>query len=374
MTDDTGLVQHAIHSVPDRSHGYCVDDNARALLLASALTALDLPGSPRISDRLTATYAAFVQHAFNRDTGRFRNFMSFDRRWLEPEGSEDSHGRTLWALGVTTRDDPTSARRDWAAALFAEALPVVEGFGSPRAWAFTLLGLTPYCESRPGDVAAAQLRLHLADRLIALLHQVETPDWVWFEEGLAYDNARICEALIGCGRATGRPDYVEAGLRTLGWLMQRQTGERGLFRPVGSEGFGDIRQAPRRFDQQPVEAAATIAACLEGWRATGSGNWQTGAARAFSWFLGKNDLGVTLVDTATGACRDGLHPDRANENRGAESVVSYLLGLVDMRQFERITATRTDTLAPRQRPHPQPLRGRIVPGDVPKPAGILSAS
>ena len=185
--------------------------------------------------------------------------------------------------------------------------------------------------------------------------------------------SKPCEALLACGRAAEVPAYVEAGLRTLGWLMQRQTAERGMFRPVGSEGFADVRQLPRRFDQQPVEAAATIAACLEAARATGSTHWQTIAARAFGWFLGKNDLGVALVDTTTGACRDGLHPDRANENRGAESVISYLLGLADMRQFERLTATRTDMLATRQRPHLQP-RGRIVPGDIPEPAGILSAS
>ena len=200
MTDDTGLFQHAIHSVPDRAHGYCVDDNARGLLLSTVLTRL---GDTPVPERMTSCFAAFVQHAWNADTSRFRNFMSFDRRWLEPQGSEDSHGRTLWALGAAARFDSSGPRRRWAAALFAQALPVVESFGSPRAWVFTLLGLDDYCEAMPADDLAARVRTTLAERLLALIKQVETPDWVWFEEGLAYDNARFCEAMLRTGTATG---------------------------------------------------------------------------------------------------------------------------------------------------------------------------
>jgi glycosyltransferase involved in cell wall biosynthesis len=376
MTDDTGLYQHAIHSVPDRTHGYCVDDNARGLLLASAL---NLNQPPRLPEAMTATYASFVQHAFNRDTGRFRNFMSFDRRWLEAQGSEDSHGRTLWALGMAARDDFSTARRNWAVELFAAALPVVEGFASPRAWAFTLLGLNGYCQARPDDDFATQLRLRLASRLVELLRQVETPGWVWFEEGLSYDNARLCEALILTGRATGLTGYVEAGLRTLAWLMQQQTSPSGLFRPVGTAGFTDVRLPPKRFDQQPVEAAATIAACFAAWSLTGSALWQTAASRAFFWFLGRNDLGLPLIDAESGACRDGLHPDRVNENRGGESVVSYLLSLSDMQRFERAGTTQPQTLAlsgaarDTHRLSHQQFRGRLVASDISKPSGTLPA-
>ena len=163
MTDDTGLFQHAVHSVPDRGHGYCVDDNARGLLLAMSLKTL---GEEQLPESMILAFAAFVQHAFNPDSKRFRNFMSFDRRWLEPQGSEDSHGRTLWSLGAVARHDTCAARRRWAAALFAEALPVVEGFGSPRAWVFTLLGLDPYCVAMPADNLAADMRTGLADRLL----------------------------------------------------------------------------------------------------------------------------------------------------------------------------------------------------------------
>ena len=337
MCDDTGLFQHAVHSVPDRSHGYCIDDNARALLVACAL---NTPHDPRLPEPLTARLAAFVQHAWNPDTKRFRNFMSFDRRWLEASGSEDSHGRTLWALGECARSDASPSRRRWATDLFAKALPTVEGFGSPRAWAFALLGLDGYCAVVPEDTLAERVRHDLAERLMAILAAVETRDWVWFEEGLAYDNARLSQALIVTGMATGSLGFVDAGLRTLHWLMALQTTPAGVFRPVGSDSFGDKRTAPRPFDQQPLEAAAAISACLAAWRADDDAEWKADAARAFAWFLGDNDLSLSLVDPDTGSCRDGLHPDRLNENRGGESVVSYLLGLSEIRRATRLSDGR----------------------------------
>ena len=374
MCDDTGLLQHAVNSVPDRAHGYCVDDNARALLLACALNGgreEPLPGA------VTARLAAFVQHAWNPDTGRFRNFMSYERRWLEASGSEDSHGRTLWALGECARGDADPARRRWAAALFAEALPSVVGFTSPRAWAFTLLGLDAYCGQTRDDAAAERVRLVLAERLVAILSIVENPDWTWFEEGLAYDNARLPQALLATGLSRNNPVYIQAGLRSLRWLMRVQTSPAQHFRPVGSEGFGDERTTPRPFDQQPIEAAASISACLAAWRATGDALWTAEAARAFAWFLGANDLATPLADVETGACRDGLHPDRANDNRGAESTLSYLLGLAEMRQLE---ASRRLGTAPSQAAVTTPIpyltpnsRGRLVAIPLPEPAGALFA-
>ena len=339
MCDDTGLLQHAVHSVPDRSHGYCVDDNARALLVSCALSSL---GDPSLSDALTTRLAAFIQDAWNPDNGRFRNFMSFDRRWLEDIGSEDSHGRTVWALGECARSDVKASRRRWAASLFLKALPAAERFHSPRAWAFTLLGLHAYCETAPADAEAYELRHTFANRLMALLSSVETPDWVWFEEGLAYDNARLPQALIETGFATEMPAYIAAGLRSLRWLMRQQSSKDGIFRPIGSQSFGGKRAPPRAFDQQPLEATATISACLAAWRADGNPIWKADAGRAFAWFLGSNDLSTPLIDLETGSCLDGLHPDRPNENRGGESVVSYLLSLAEIRQIARGAATRTN--------------------------------
>jgi glycosyltransferase involved in cell wall biosynthesis len=331
MCDDTGLFQHALYSVPDRSHGYCIDDNARALLVACLLNA---PGEQRLPEALTGRFAAFVQHAWNADAGRFRNFMSFDRTWLEDIGSEDSHGRTLWALGECARSDVSPSRRRWAAALFAEAAPKAESFQSPRAWAFTLLGLDA-CAEVGAEHYMLDLRHRLAGRLMSLLAAVETEEWVWFEEELAYDNARLSQALIVTGMSTSTPAYVDAGLRTLRWLMRLQTSEGDFFRPVGSQSFGHKRGQPHSFDQQPVEATAAISACLAAWRADGDPRWKADARRAFAWFHGSNDLSASLVDLETGSCADGLHPDRANENRGGESVVSYLLSLAEIRQLAR---------------------------------------
>jgi glycosyltransferase involved in cell wall biosynthesis len=342
MCDDTGLLQHAVHSVPDRLHGYCVDDNARALLLACALNE---PGEEPLAELLTSRFAAFVQHAWNPDIGRFRNFMGFDRTWLEEQGSEDSHGRTLWALGECARRDASLSRRRWAVALFAQALPVVKTFRSPRAAAFTLLGLDAYCAVVPDDRRAHEIRRILADRLMLGLTSVETPDWLWFEESLAYDNARLPQALIVTGMATRTPGYVDAGLRSLRWLMSLQTASTGHFRPVGTASFGEHRTLPGAFDQQPVEATATIAACLSALRADDDPQWETAATGAFSWFLGSNDLSVSLVDADTGSCRDGLHPDRANENRGGESVVCYLLGLAEIRQLARVSVNPPNPVA-----------------------------
>jgi hypothetical protein len=342
MCDDTGLFQHAVHSVPDRGHGYCVDDNARALLLACALNE---PGERPISDVLTARFAAFVQHAWNPDTGRFRNFMGFNRTWLEDSGSEDSHGRTLWALGECARNDASPSRRRWARTLFAQALPAAESFRSPRASAFTLLGLDAYCAVVPDDRHAREIRRVLAERLLSGLVSVETPEWQWFEEGLAYDNARLPQALIVTGMATHTPVYVDAGLRSLRWLMAQQTTSTGHFRPVGTAGFGELRKPPQAFDQQPLEATATIAACLAAWRADDDAEWKTIATRAFSSFLGGNDLSVALADPETGSCRDGLHSDRANENCGGESVVSYLLALAEIRQLARVNVNPTNPAA-----------------------------
>ena len=342
MCDDTGLFQHAVHSVPDRSHGYCVDDNARALLLACALNE---PGEEPLAEVLTARFAAFVQHAWNPDTGRFRNFMGFNRTWLEDKGSEDSHGRTLWALGECARRDASLPRRRWATALFAQALPTAKAFRSPRASAFTLLGLDAYCAVVPDDRHAGETRRTLAERLMSSLASVETPGWQWFEEGLAYDNARLSQALIVTGMATRTPGYVEAGLRSLRWLMTLQTTSTGHFRPVGTASFGERLKPPLAFDQQPVEATATIAACLSAWRADDDAEWKTIATKVFAWFLGSNDLSVALVDPETGSCRDGLHPDRANENRGGESVVCYLLSLAEIRQLARVSVNPANPVA-----------------------------
>jgi hypothetical protein len=377
LCDSTGMIQHAVHCVPDCTHGYCVDDNARALLFSSALTN---SGEAQLSGTIVGRFAAFIQHAWNPDTRRFRNFMSYDRRWLEEQGSEDSHGRTLWALAECARKDTDPSRRRWAAALFKTALPAVEGFRSPRAWAFALLGLDAFSTQVGGDLVANRIRGILAENLMAELSAVETKDWVWFEDVLAYDNARLSQALIQTGVTTETPAYVEAGLRSLRWLMSLQSTSSGYFRPVGTKSFGRLRQKPEAFDQQPVEASAAISACLAAWQVDGGAEWPAGAMRAFSWFLGENDLHLTLIDSDSGSCSDGLHPDRVNENKGAESTLSYLLGLVEIRQLKRnaaigrpkpsskLVASAVRSIAPRTTPG-----GLFVPIPIFEPTEFVFA-
>jgi glycosyltransferase involved in cell wall biosynthesis len=376
LCDSTGILQHAIHSVPDRNHGYCVDDNARALLFASALPD---SGEAPLPDEVTTCFAAFIQHAWNPGNGRFRNFMSYEREWLEASGSEDSHGRTLWALAECARGDTNSSRRRWAAALFKTALPAIEAFSSPRAWAFSLLGLNVYCALQPGDLSANDMRTRLADRLMALFQKNQSKDWLWFEDVLAYDNARLPQALIQTGLATHAPASVDVGLRSMRWLMSLQTTPMGTLRPVGSQSFGKIRQKPAAFDQQPIEACATISACLTAWRADQADEWLAGATRAFGWFTGENDLGTSLVDSETGSCSDGLHPDRRNENKGAESVLSYLLGLIEIRKFVVILArqkpaSKSPSNGAGRNPSGVPLGSIFVPIPILKPPEPLFAA
>ena len=336
MSDSTGIFQHARFAVPSFEHGYCTDDNARALLFTVLLDELDECPEPLRNRRYT--YAAFLQHAFDASGSRFRNFMGFDRRWLEDEGSEDSHGRALWALGAVVGRTKSERLRAWAAPLFEAALPVVESFTSPRAWAFTIIGLHEYLRAFDGDLMAARMRESLSSRLFAMWQAVATPEWPWYEEIVGYDNARICQAMILSGRWTGNDEVRDAGLKSLRWLMDAQTGDRGCFRPIGSNGFWHKGGTPAEYDQQPIEACAAVSACIEAFNSTGDAHWRQEAQRAFDWYLGANDLNEMLYDFRTGGCRDGLHANRVNQNEGAESTLSFGLSLAEMKAHDNAAA------------------------------------
>jgi len=328
MTDSTGMFQHAILTVPNFSEGYCTDDNARAFILAVLLD--ELEEEKERARTLATTYAAFLNHAFDPATRRFRNHMSFDRRWLDQQGSDDCHGRALWALGVGAGRSPYRSFQVMAGQLFAQALPVVTEFTSPRAWAFGLLGIHEYLRRMSGDRQAHQSREALTARLMDIFDRSAQPDWPWFEETLSYDNAKLAHALILSGHATGDRAVFERGLDALRWLAEVQTSENGHFQPIGSNGFYP-RGGPRaHFDQQPIEAQAMVSACLEAYRATADTWWYEQAHRAFDWFLGWNDLGLELYAPSTGGCRDALHVDRVNGNQGAESTLAFLLSLAEM--------------------------------------------
>ncbi len=345
MTDDTGMLQHAAFSIPRYEEGYCIDDNARALLLASLLgdAGTDDPATLR---RLSARYLAFVRYAFDRPAGRFRNFLSYSRVWLEPAGSEDSHGRTLWALGACVGRASDPGQHSLAGDLFQAALPAVASFSSPRAWAYTLLGIDEYMRAFRGDSSIEALRADLAGRLLALFTQSSGVDWPWFEDSVTYCNARLSQALILSGARMRRPDMVEAGLRSLEWLVSVQVSADGDFAAIGSNGFYQRGQAPAAFDQQPVEACATASACLEAYRVTREPQWLARGQRAFAWFLGQNHLHLWPYDASTGGCRDGLHRDRMNMNQGAESTLSFLMALHEMRVSERVAPRPILALVP----------------------------
>ena len=334
MTDQTGIVEHAVFVIPNYLEGYTTDDNARALIVTTLLEELE-PRVPGGSADLSSRYLAFLWIAFDPTTKRFRNSLSYERQWQEPKDSEDSHGRAIWGLGTLLGRSKNAGLRGAAGRLFELAVPAAVEFKSPRAWAFALLGLQEYLDSFPGDCAALSAADALAGRLLNSYRANRSEDWNWFENVLAYSNARLPQALIRAGMRAANDEMVSAGLEALNWLATIERCEmKGHFVPIGSHGFYSKNTEKARFDQQPVEACSVASACLEAYRSTGKGRWRKEAWRAFNWFLGDNDLQIALYDATTGGCRDGLHPDRANENQGAESTLSFLMALLEMRKLE----------------------------------------
>ena len=337
MTDDTGMLQHALFTLPNYREGYTIDDNARALMVSVLANEL---GHSEVSE-MASRYLAFICYAFNGETKRFRNFMDYQRNWLETTGSDDSHGRTLWALGTLLGRSNTPGLQSLAGRLFEQALPAIIDTTSPRAWAFALIGIHEYLRRYDGDRRASQVRETLAGRLLTLYQANRSDEWRWFEKSLSYCNAALPHAFLMCGQSIPNSDMSDAALESLTWLadLQRDKTNGGHFVPIGSNGFYKRGGERARFDQQPVEAQAMVSACLEAHRVTGDKNWYKEARRAFDWFLGRNDLDLPIYDPTTGGCRDGLHPDRPNENQGAESSLAYLQSVLELRLAENTLLT-----------------------------------
>ena len=318
LTDSCGMIQHSVLGLPDRHHGYCVDDNCRALMLMHRMPAV--PAEQR--DALSRTYASFIQHAWNGDTGHFRNFMSYDRAWLEATGSEDSCARSIWTLGVTAVEAPAADIREWATMLLGRAMPTAHELTPLRSLAFVILGLSPLIARGRASSDMIALVERNAARLTEALAARSTADRRWFEAFLSYDNARLSEALIRAGAAMDRSEWVRAGLDSLEWLCRRQTSRSGFFRPVPTRDFGRTDETGL-FDQQPLEAWATIDACEAALSVTGDARWLAESDKAYDWFMGANDGGVSLTACGEGECYDGLTWAGANQNRGAESVLAF---------------------------------------------------
>ncbi len=327
MSDGTGILQHGIHNIADRRHGYCIDDNARALILAVRRGRDEPEGS---AAALASIYSAFLQHGWNEDRGRYRNFMSYERQWLEPVGSEDSNGRTLWALGYTAAHSPWHGIREWAKTLFEHSGRNMGALDACRARTFAALGAHAMLDRIPGhDLSLAMLRA-AGECLMSNYDAARRDGWDWLEPDLAYDNARLCEGLLKAGQALGDRQMIDVGLATLEWLVSVQTGPRGSFRPVGSNGFGRSYSMPLAYDQQPLEAAATIDAAATAFIITGDERWEKVSRDAFGWFFGDNDGGIPLADVATGGCFDGLMATGINRNQGAESILALQLSAATM--------------------------------------------
>lgn len=367
LTDDTAMFQHAIFTVPNCTEGYTLDDNARALI-AGVLMEEESRALETHSLALQRKYLAFIRYCFDPAAGQFHNFVGYDRRWLDSVGSEDSHARALWALGTVVGRSHQPALRNAAAQLFAMAYPACRNFTSPRAWSFAILGMQDYLRTLTGDVEIKRLRLDLAQRLYDLFQQNCAPDWCWFEPYLSYANAKLPHALMMAGHWTGNAVWRDTGLNALRWLMRQQTGPGGCFEPVGVDCNWRHGEPKPRFDQQPIEAHASCSACLEGYRITHDEFWMKEAQRCFTWFLGRNHLNAVVYDSQTGGCRDGLHPDRTNENQGAESTLAFLLSLLELRQFRQQTELQRETNDEQR--GASSIRDR---GPGPTPAGAVPA-
>jgi glycosyltransferase involved in cell wall biosynthesis len=330
LTDDTGILQHATFNVPNRLHGYCVDDNARALIAIMMSQEL-MPYDKSLYD-LCIRYLSFIQDAYNEENGRFRNFMSFSRQWLEEKGSDDSHGRTLWGLGIAVALGKDEGQIAPAMTVFKKALKIVETFPATaaRSWAFSLVGIHAYLRRLSGDTDARKTRAILAEKLYGLFKENASDDWPWLEDTVTYANAILPHALLLSGHWMQRGEMVEMGLKSLEWLVKIQTDDDGYFVPIGNDGWYTRGKKPAVFDQKPGEVQAMIEACIEAHNITREEKWLDAMNRCFNWFIGQNNLKVSVYNFSTGGCRDGIRPTGTNQNQGAESTLAWLLSLLNL--------------------------------------------
>jgi hypothetical protein len=344
LTDDTGILQHATMATPDLHHGYCTDDNARALIAAAKVLALpesDWTSKQTVSfapDNVVIAmqrYLAFLAYAFNPETERFRNFMQYDRTWLEETGSEDSHARTLWALGKTIRLAPNDDIRRIATQIMDRAMPAAGTFRHIRPWAYALLGLEEYLRCKEDDQARALLE-NLSQRLYDVWLDHADGDWPWWHDHLTWGNAKLPHALLVAGFTLMREDLIDTAIKSLRWLLKIQTAPEGHLSIIGNAGWYFRGKPIARFDQQPIEAKSLVQACLACASATADDFWTHQASRCFAWFTGANDLATPLYNPDTGGGFDGLHAEGVNSNQGAESTLAYLLSVLELHHYEWI--------------------------------------
>jgi hypothetical protein len=324
LTDDTGVIQHATFSVPARESGYCVDDNARALIVA-----LHAAGPSGSSDakRLISTYLAFLHAAQTRE-GRFRNQMSYARSFSESVESEDCMGRALWALGTAVHLSRDDGQQRLARQMFERGLPFASELGS-RGTALTILGLVAFLKTYPEVGPAAELLERLARRLCERYRDEELPGWRWFEPMLTYDNALLPLALWRAHAVTRDPESRQVARETLDFLEATCfRGDRLVL--IGNAGWHARGSIRAESDEQPTDAAAFVLVFRAAYLVTRDHRYLQRMREAFAWFLGSNRLDAAVYDSSTAGCRDGLGATAPNLNQGAESTISFLLSLVEM--------------------------------------------
>lgn len=330
LTDYTGILQHARYNVPDRNHGYCTDDNARALLL-SVMLQNEVQDVDEVT-RLTGTYLSFIDYAYNPAISKFRNLMNYERKWLDDQGSEDTTGRVAWALGYTTAYTDVCNFHHHANYLFGKVWKSVGTLTHPRALSYAALGLAYHAKAH-GEEAVIERLKHCVKKLCDLFDQPIGSEWRWFEEKVSYANNRIPHALIHAGMLLNDESVIQRGLKVLDWLIEKQFHD-GIFSPIGNHGWL-TPHGKAAFDQQPLEANGMIDACLQAEEFVKDGTYADYALKAFYWFTGENDRGEALYDFATGGCRDGLQANGVNLNQGAESTISWLMSLMSISFFLR---------------------------------------
>lgn len=331
LTDSTGIYQHATFGIPNYHEGYCLDDNARALLMA-------LMAYRRMKDdtalRFIPIYLAYIHYAQN-DDGTFRNFMSFDRRFLDEVGSEDAFGRAIWAIGYTMAHAPKDAYFQVARKVFFNAVPQFERLRSIRSIANTIFGLYHYLKGHPSDDGMMELTQRLAQRLADEYSTHRHDDWHWYEPLLAYDNALLPLAMMRAGELLSNDAFRHIGFESMAFL-EKHTMQKGHLSLVGNAEWFKRHGECSRFDQQPVDAMATVLLFLQAYNSTGNPRYLRSVYTAFMWFLGENDLRMSLYDFETGGCCDGLEKDGVNGNQGAESTLAYLISYLAVQQtFEK---------------------------------------
>lgn len=331
LTDSTGIFQHCRYSTPDRRSGYTTSDNAQALIATAMYW--DQTHDDTIIPQMH-TYLSYLDYAMDPKTSRFRNMMAFDRTWKEMHGSEDSHAHALWGLGTAVALCPHEGMISLATKLFLQGLPVTEQFSSPRAWAFTIIGIHAYLRRFGGDSEVRRYRAHLTERLANLFQQNMSDDWPWCEDVVTYANGKLPHALLMSGKWMNRGDLIDIGKGALQWLLDIQTNSDGMLSVVGTDGWYPRGGNKAAFDQQPVEAHALVDACIEAYHVTREQHWLDEARKAFNWFLGDNDIRTPLYDFTTGGARDGIHPDHVNDNQGAEATLAWLMSLLLMHDLE----------------------------------------